>query len=178
MLQLPAGSLEVEITEGALIRDPANAKKVLSGLRRLGVSVALDDFGTGYSSLAYLRRFPIDRIKLDRSFVRELPETRETAAIVRAIRDLASALGVELIAEGIEREAEAHFLLADALRRVIFIASRARLTTSAPGLSSSDWLRRRRDALRAFRPGDQRKATPVLGAGAVSWLRSDQKGYF
>ena len=102
MLQLPAGSLEVEITEGALIRDPANAKKVLSGLRRLGVSVALDDFGTGYSSLAYLRRFPIDRIKLDRSFVRELPETRETAAIVRAIRDLASALGVELIAEGIE----------------------------------------------------------------------------
>ena len=116
MLQLPAGSLEVEITEGALIRDPANAKKVLSGLRRLGVSVALDDFGTGYSSLAYLRRFPIDRIKLDRSFVRELPETRETAAIVRAIRDLASALGVELIAEGIEREAEAHFLLAENVR--------------------------------------------------------------
>jgi len=115
-LQLPAGSLEAEITEGALIRDPANAKKVLSGLRRLGVSVALDDFGTGYSSLAYLRRFPIDRIKLDRSFVRELPETRETAAIVRAIRDLAGALGVELIAEGIEREAEAHFLLAENVR--------------------------------------------------------------
>jgi diguanylate cyclase (GGDEF)-like protein len=115
-MQLPAGSLEVEMTEGALIRDPVNTRKVLSGLRRLGVSVALDDFGTGYSSLAYLRRFPIDRIKLDRSFVRELPETRETAAIVRAIRDLATALGVELIAEGTEREVEAEFLLSENIR--------------------------------------------------------------
>ena len=115
-LQLPSHALEVEITEGTLIRDPANATRVLSGLRQLGVTVALDDFGTGYSSLAYLRRFPIDRIKLYRSFVRELPETRQTVAIVRAIRDLSAALGVELLAEGIEREAEAAFLFGEKIR--------------------------------------------------------------
>ena len=115
-LQLPSHALEVEVTEGALIRDPARAKKLLLDLGKLGISVALDDFGTGYSSLSYLRRFPIDRIKLDRSFVRELPETMETAAIVRAIRDLAMALDIELVAEGVEREAEAAFLLSEDIR--------------------------------------------------------------
>jgi diguanylate cyclase (GGDEF)-like protein len=109
-LAVPASALEVEITEVALIRDPHNAENILSALRRLGITIALDDFGTGYSSLAYLRRFPIDRIKLDRSFVRELPEFEQTAAIVRAICGLSKALGVELVAEGIEREAEAAFL--------------------------------------------------------------------
>jgi diguanylate cyclase (GGDEF)-like protein len=109
-LAVPASALEVEITEVALIRDPHNAENILSALRRLGITIALDDFGTGYSSLAYLRRFPIDRIKLDRSFVRELPEFEQTAAIVRAICGLSKALGVELVAEGIERETEAAFL--------------------------------------------------------------------
>jgi c-di-GMP phosphodiesterase len=108
--RLSARALEVEITEVALIRDPHNATNILSGLRRLGITIALDDFGTGYSSLSYLRRFPIDRIKLDRSFVRELPEIKETAAIVRAVWELSRALGVEMIAEGIERQAEAAFL--------------------------------------------------------------------
>jgi sensor c-di-GMP phosphodiesterase-like protein len=79
--------------------------------RQLGV---VDDFGTGYSSLAYLRRFPIDRIKLDRSFVRELPEFEQTAAIVRAICGLSKAIDLELVAEGIEREAEAAFLEGEA----------------------------------------------------------------
>src|SRR5262249_21032063 len=103
---IPASALEVEITEVALIRDPHNAKNILSGLRQLGLSVALDDFGTGYSSLAYLRHFPIDRIKLDQSFVHELPDYEETAAIVRAICELSKALDVELVAEGVERETE------------------------------------------------------------------------
>ncbi len=114
--RLPPSALEVEITEGALIRDPHNAEIVLTALRRLGISTALDDFGTGYSSLAYLRRFPIDRIKLDRSFVRELPEIEETAAIVRAIRGLARALGVEICAEGIERDVETTFLRAEGIQ--------------------------------------------------------------
>src|SRR5262249_39750079 len=109
-LALPAGALEAEITEVALIRDPSNARKTIVGLRALGVSVALDDFGTGYSSLAYLRHFPVDRIKLDRSFVRELPEYQETIAIVRAVCGLSQALGAEIVAEGIETEAEALFL--------------------------------------------------------------------
>ena len=105
-----AGAIEAEITEVALIRDPGQARKTISGLRSMGVSVALDDFGTGYSSLAYLRQFPVDRIKLDRSFVHELPEFPQTAAIVRAICGLACALGAEIVAEGIESEAEATFL--------------------------------------------------------------------
>jgi diguanylate cyclase (GGDEF)-like protein len=113
---LLASALEVEITEVALIRDPHNAKIILSDLRTLGISVALDDFGTGYSSLAYLRHFPIDRIKLDRSFVQELPEFKETAAIVRAICALSQALDVELVAEGIERDVEAAFLRGEGIK--------------------------------------------------------------
>ncbi len=108
-------AIEVEITEGTLIRHLAEAQEVLSRLRELGISVALDDFGTGYSSLAYVRRFPIDRIKLDRSFVREFPEIRETAAIIRVIRDLAKALNVEIVAEGVEREIEALSLMEEGI---------------------------------------------------------------
>lgn len=108
---IPGSALEAEITEGTLIRHLVDAQEVLSRLRELGMSVALDDFGTGYSSLAYVRRFPIDRIKLDRSFVSELPEIVETAAIVRVVRDLAKALEIEVVAEGIERTIEAQCLL-------------------------------------------------------------------
>ncbi len=111
-----AGSaIEVEITEGTLIRHLSEAQHVLSGLRELGITVALDDFGTGYSSLAYVRRFPIDRIKLDRSFVREFPEIVETAAIVRVVRDLAKALDVEVLAEGVERPIEAQCLIEEGI---------------------------------------------------------------
>jgi len=108
-------ALEVEITEGTLIRHLAEAQEVLSRLRELGMTVALDDFGTGYSSLAYIRRFPIDRIKLDRSFVSEFPEIVETAAIVRVVRDLAKALEIEVVAEGVERAIEAQCLLEEGI---------------------------------------------------------------
>ena len=104
-------AIEVEITEGTLIRHLAEAQTVLSRLRELGMTVALDDFGTGYSSLAYVRRFPIDRIKLDRSFVSEFPEIVETAAIVRVVRDLAKALDMDVLAEGVERPIEAQCLI-------------------------------------------------------------------
>ncbi len=108
-------AIEVEITEGTLIRHLTEAQQVLSRLRELGMTVALDDFGTGYSSLAYIRRFPIDRIKLDRSFVREFPEIVETAAIVRVIRDLAKALDIEVLAEGVERPIEAQCLIEEGI---------------------------------------------------------------
>lgn len=142
---LPASALEVEITEVALIRDPHNAKNILSGLRQLGIAVALDDFGTGYSSLAYLRHFPIDRIKLDRSFVHELPDFEETAAIVRAIYELSKALGVELIAEGVENETEATFLRAEGIR----IAQGYLYCKPAPLDEICGWLARRDAAAKA-----------------------------
>jgi diguanylate cyclase (GGDEF)-like protein len=110
-LGLTGQAIELEITEGALIQSPGVAKEALNRLRSLGATVALDDFGTGYSSLSYIRQFPIDRIKIDRSFTRELPEIPRAAAIVRAIRDLAKALDLTLLAEGVESESEAEALV-------------------------------------------------------------------
>jgi EAL domain-containing protein (putative c-di-GMP-specific phosphodiesterase class I) len=94
--------LTLEITEQALVRDFARATLVLQCLRDLGVRIAIDDFGTGYSSLAQLRNLPVDELKIDRSFVMQLPESRPDAAIVRASIDLAHDLGLEVVAEGVE----------------------------------------------------------------------------
>jgi diguanylate cyclase (GGDEF)-like protein len=105
---LPHQRLEVELTESTLLQDTESIIEVLTELRRLGVRTALDDFGTGFSSLAYLRRFPLDQLKIDQSFVRPLGQvedgvnTRNAEAIVRAIHGLAQALGMETTAEGVE----------------------------------------------------------------------------
>ncbi len=99
---MPPERLEIEITETVLLKNTKIALSALTRLRGLGVSVALDDFGTGYSSLSYLSRFPIDKIKIDRSFVRQLTEDRNTTAIVQAIIRLGEALRLEIIAEGVE----------------------------------------------------------------------------
>jgi diguanylate cyclase (GGDEF)-like protein len=99
---LPASALEIELTESALMADPEEAAGVLKQLRKMGVSVAIDDFGTGYSSLSYLRRFPIDKLKIDRSFIRELTISRTDESIVRAIVSLARSVGLRVVAEGIE----------------------------------------------------------------------------
>ncbi|WP_424363445.1 putative bifunctional diguanylate cyclase/phosphodiesterase [Methylocystis parvus] len=94
--------LELEITESVLLLENAATHACLTHLRQLGVSIALDDFGTGYSALSHLRAFPVDRIKIDRSFVQEVDIRRETASIIRAIIGLARELGVKTTAEGIE----------------------------------------------------------------------------
>lgn len=101
--------LEVEITEGLLIEDHGDVVAMLESLRSLGVSIVVDDFGRGYSSLAYLTRFPIDKLKIDRSFVQEI-STAENAAIVDAIIVMAHALGMTVVAEGVETAAQEQYL--------------------------------------------------------------------
>jgi predicted signal transduction protein with EAL and GGDEF domain len=99
---LPAHRLEIEITESIFLVSSEATLEVLHGLRGLGVRIALDDFGTGYSSLSYLQSFPFDKIKIDRSFIQALTDRPGAAAIIKAITDLAGALGMETTAEGVE----------------------------------------------------------------------------
>src|SRR5206468_3839703 len=91
----------LELTESALMRDPAEAACVLGRLKQLGVGLAIDDFGTGYSSLLYLRGFPVDALKVDRSFVAGVATTPRDRAIVQAVVSLAHALGIKATAEGV-----------------------------------------------------------------------------
>ncbi|PKO48937.1 MAG: GGDEF domain-containing protein [Betaproteobacteria bacterium HGW-Betaproteobacteria-4] len=108
---LEACWLELEITESAFIHDTDRIVAVLDELSALGIKLSIDDFGTGYSSLAYLKRLPFDRIKIDQSFVRELPGDTDDIAIVRAIIAIADSLQKEVIAEGVEQAKQAAFLL-------------------------------------------------------------------
>ncbi|MGQ0656225.1 MAG: putative bifunctional diguanylate cyclase/phosphodiesterase [Betaproteobacteria bacterium] len=108
--RLPPRFLELEITESTAMQHTGASLQALERLKALGISIAIDDFGTGYSSLAYLRRFPVDRLKSDRSFVAELPGDAEQAAIVSAIVALAHALDIEVVAEGVETHAQREFL--------------------------------------------------------------------
>jgi EAL domain-containing protein (putative c-di-GMP-specific phosphodiesterase class I) len=101
---LPPALLTLEITESALMTDAASALRVLRALKELGVTLAIDDFGTGYSSLSHLQRFPLDILKIDKSFVDELGVDRGGAEIVAAVVRLAHALGLQVIAEGVETE--------------------------------------------------------------------------
>jgi predicted signal transduction protein with EAL and GGDEF domain len=100
---IPANSLVLEITETTLMRDTEGTVERLDMLKGLGVQLAVDDFGTGYSSLSYLRRFPVDRLKIDRSFVSVMTDAPEDVALVQAVLKLAEGLGLEAVAEGIER---------------------------------------------------------------------------
>ena len=95
--------LEIEITESAIIMDPMKAANVIERIRALGVRVAVDDFGIGFSSLSYLKKFRIDTIKIDKSFIAELPDDPKSEAIVRAIVEMGHALNVDIVAEGVER---------------------------------------------------------------------------
>ena len=100
---LRPGRLEIEITESVMLQDPDAAFAVLTRLHDLGIRIALDDFGTGYSSLSNLRKFPFDRIKIDRSFVADLSEANVDAiAVVRSVAQLGVSLGMATTAEGVE----------------------------------------------------------------------------
>jgi EAL domain-containing protein (putative c-di-GMP-specific phosphodiesterase class I) len=104
--------LEVEITESDAMENADQSVVILRRLKALGIGIAIDDFGTGYSSLSYLKRFPVDKIKLDRSFVSGLPNNTEDASIARAVITMAHSLGLKVVAEGVEAEAQRGFLAA------------------------------------------------------------------
>jgi diguanylate cyclase (GGDEF)-like protein len=109
---VPTSLIEVEITESLLVKDSATVKNMLKRFRHLGCRIALDDFGTGYSSLAYITRFPPDRIKIDKAFVRDVDRSASDAAVANAILSLARSLNVTVTAEGIERPGQLEWLRA------------------------------------------------------------------
>ena len=106
----PAERLVLELTESVVLDNVAGATEKMIALKALGVGFAVDDFGTGYSSLAYLARLPFDQIKIDRSFVSNLPGSANDAAVAHTIITLAESLGLSVVAEGVETEAQRAFL--------------------------------------------------------------------
>jgi diguanylate cyclase len=115
---LPATRLELEITESVIINDMSRALSLLRRLKNLGIGIAMDDFGTGYSSLATLQAFPFDKIKIDRSFVSKLESQPQAAAIMRAVLALGRSLGIGVVAEGVENNAQLRFLNDEACAEV------------------------------------------------------------
>jgi diguanylate cyclase (GGDEF)-like protein len=115
---LAASRLELEITESVLLDDSETVLSMLHQIKALGVSISMDDFGTGYSSLSYLRSFPFDKIKIDRSFVRDLATSGDAAAIIRAVAGLGSSLGMSTTAEGVETQEQLDQLRAEGCTEV------------------------------------------------------------
>jgi len=110
--------LELEVTEGEVMQNPQQAVRVLKDVSALGIKLAIDDFGTGYSSLAYLKRLPVDKLKIDQSFVREIPGDEEDVAIVEAIIALSKSLHLDIIAEGVETQEQKEFLTANGCEQI------------------------------------------------------------
>ena len=106
-----AAHLELEITEGMVMQDPERAVHVLRDMRNIGVHIAIDDFGTGHSSLSYLSNFPVQTVKVDRSFVRQIDSGEGTALLAGAIVAMAHSLGLDVVAEGVETPAQCKHLV-------------------------------------------------------------------
>jgi EAL domain-containing protein (putative c-di-GMP-specific phosphodiesterase class I) len=107
---LKPGNLELEITESMVMRDTQSSKKILSAIKSMGIRLAIDDFGTGYSSLVSIKRFPFDCIKIDRSFIKDIPQDPDDVAITQAIIAMAHSLRLKVIAEGVETREQLDFL--------------------------------------------------------------------
>ena len=118
------------------MRNAPAAAGILAELKGLGVTLAIDDFGTGYSSLGYLKRFPIDTLKLDRSFVKDLPHDRDDVGIAEAVLSLARALEVDVVAEGVENTAQSEFLSRLGCRR----AQGWLFGAALPAIEATAWL--------------------------------------
>jgi diguanylate cyclase (GGDEF)-like protein/PAS domain S-box-containing protein len=167
---LAAQRLELELTESLLMEDNELTRAMLAGFARIGVGVAIDDFGTGHSSLAYLKRFNVDTLKIDRSFVAALPESPEDAAIARAVVALGRTMHMRVVAEGVEREDQALFL-----REIGCDQVQGYLVSGPKPLTAfEDWLHarlRRRAHVAMQPPGAQ---APF--ASASPWLPPAQDG--
>ena len=135
---LPAGALELELTESMVMRKPDQAQVVLAALREVGVELALDDFGTGYSSLANLGSLPLNRLKIDRSFVAGIGTAAQSEAIVQAVIGLGRVLGLETVAEGVETDAQAAFLRRQGCR----IAQGYLMARPMPAAELAAWVER------------------------------------
>jgi EAL domain-containing protein (putative c-di-GMP-specific phosphodiesterase class I) len=109
--QLDPRHLELELTEGFIMQQPEESIVLLNSLRELGISIAIDDFGTGYSSLSYLKQLPVQKLKIDRSFVRDIPEDPDDVAITSAIVALGHRLQMSVVAEGVETDEQLAFLI-------------------------------------------------------------------
>jgi EAL domain-containing protein (putative c-di-GMP-specific phosphodiesterase class I) len=132
---LSPSRLELEITETVLLQDDQAVLDVLHQVRNLGVRISMDDFGTGYSSLSYLRSFPFDKIKIDRSFIKELGNANDCVAIIRAVTRLGHSLGMITTAEGVETEEQLTILRAEGCTQVQgYLFSKPRPAAEVPGM--------------------------------------------
>ncbi|MHB8896736.1 MAG: putative bifunctional diguanylate cyclase/phosphodiesterase [Candidatus Geothermincolia bacterium] len=146
------GWLTVEVTESAMMADPARVRTILAHLHELGVRISIDDFGTGYSSLAYLKDLPVDEVKIDRSFVKDLADNEPNACIVRAVINLGHDLGLRVVAEGVEDEASLNLLATwrcDVVQGYLF----SRPLAPADFM---DWVSASSTSLSAFSPASHR----------------------
>ncbi|MBB6092802.1 diguanylate cyclase (GGDEF)-like protein [Povalibacter uvarum] len=160
---LEPGFIELELTESAVMHDPEASAQTLATLSAMGVHISIDDFGTGYSSLSYLRRFPLDKLKIDRSFIRDLMKNPDDVSIVKAIISLAHSLRLRVVAEGVETADQLEFLrqlgcdqyqgyyCSPAVTPDDFAALIQRLRAERPELTEADMLRTQ-SRLSAFTP--------------------------
>jgi EAL domain-containing protein (putative c-di-GMP-specific phosphodiesterase class I) len=140
--EVPPRLLELEITESTILADPVRAMQILSRLDEMGVRLAIDDFGTGYSSLAYLKRLPVDELKIDKSFIIGMEESENDAVIVRSTIDLGRNLGLQVVAEGVETSTAWNRLASLGCD----IAQGYYLSRPAPAAELTEWIRARAEA--------------------------------